>query len=94
MTDVRTPEGYYPTTIPGNLGPHRPDRLVIVHDPDAGPIAVRWRLGTPGAMWKCTACGPMNAADCAHTFSAGIRLAADLLGLNPAIHPTERNDAS
>lgn len=71
-----------PVAIPGDPTPTRPDRLLIVTDPDHGPIRVRWRLGFE-ATWKCERCGLMAAADCPHTYSAGVHLSMVLLGLNP-----------
>lgn len=56
------------------------DRLVIVTDPDVGPVNVRWSLGRAQA-WRCRECGPMSHTDCLHTFAAAVLLAEHLLGL-------------
>jgi hypothetical protein len=63
-----------------NTGRKRNDRLVIVTDPDAGEVRVRWNLARD-EVWRCETCGPMQGAECPHTFSAGLLLAEDLLGL-------------
>lgn len=65
----------------------RPDRLVIVTDPATGSVPVRWRLFASSSVWRCSACGTQEKADCAHTFSAGLFLAEQLLGLTTIDHP-------
>lgn len=74
----------------------RPDRLLLVADPDLGDVPVRWKL-TPGAnVWRCGACGSQSMADCIHAFSAAIHLAERLLGLvarpEYVTHTTEGNN--
>lgn len=71
------------TRIPGAPAGGRPDRLVLVDDPEAGYVAVRWYLDQ-SPKWRCKACGPQEVVECIHTFAAAVRLSADLLGLRPA----------
>jgi hypothetical protein len=69
-------------------------KLVIVEDPDAGPVVVRWLAGSE--HWRCGRCGPMSRAGCEHTFSAGLALAESMFGLSrrPDLQPTtERHTA-
>lgn len=56
------------------------NRVAFVTDPDLGDVRVRWQLGGE-SPWRCDACGRLDAADCAHTFAAGLLLAEQLLGL-------------
>ncbi len=76
-----------PAWAPGDAGkPGRRDRLVLTDD--AGRVvAVRWRHG-PAPRWRCGACGRLDAATCAHTFSAALFLAEALFGLTVAAQPT------
>jgi hypothetical protein len=91
MTDIT--DAYpsaLPVTVPSqSIRVDRPDRLLFVEDPDAGTVLVRWRLTPSEFVWRCGSCGPMAAAECVHTFSAGLFLATDLLGLTPAIPTPE-----
>ena len=78
-----------PSRLMGHAYARRDDsRHVIVTDPDLGTVHVRWVLGR-AQPWRCTACGPMTEAGCAHTFSAGVTLAEALLGLTrvPELEP-------
>lgn len=65
------------------------DRVAVVTD-EGREVVVRWRLGR-AVLWRCGLCGPMETADCLHTFAAGVALAEQLLGLTrvPSLHPNE-----
>lgn len=56
------------------------DELVVVTETDGREVLVRWTYKRP-APWRCTDCGRMTTADCAHTFAAGVVLAEQILGL-------------
>lgn len=91
MTDVATSHpAALPVTMPSPVRIDRPDRLLLVEDPEAGVITVRWRLTPSAHIWRCGSCGRMTAADCPHTFSAALFLARDLLGLTPLATHHER----
>jgi hypothetical protein len=68
------------------------DRRVVIQDPEAGPVTVRWQLGRE-QPWRCSDCGPMTDAECQHTFAAGLVLAEQLLGLTrlPEYEPRGTN---
>lgn len=72
----------------------RGERLVRVDDPEhaRGVVLVRWKLGRR-EPWRCPVHGPQSAAECPHTFAAGLLLAENLLGLTrmPELRPDERN---
>jgi len=89
VTQQTLPGQALPVRVPGKPGPHRLDRLLIVDDPTAGEVAVRWTLAYDVPLWRCKACGPQPAANCVHTFSAAIRLSTDILGLNPVVNINE-----
>lgn len=84
MTTTTVPN-VLPVSMPGDQNPTGRDRLLLVADPVAGAVAVRWELGRV-PMWRCKPCGPQYEVECAHTFAAALRLAQDLLGLEPT-HP-------
>jgi hypothetical protein len=69
-------------------------KLVIVDDPDRGPVVVRWLAASE--QWRCGTCGPMSRAECAHTFSAGLVLAESMFGLTrtPDLEPTHERETS
>jgi hypothetical protein len=71
-----------------------PSKLVIVEDPDTGPVVVRWLAGSED--WRCGTCGPMSRAECAHTFSAGLVLAESMFGLTrtPDLQPAHERETS
>lgn len=66
------------------------DRVALVTDPDGRLVRVRWRLGRP-CPWRCDVHGAQQAVACSHTFSVGLALADDLLGLTrgPELNPDE-----
>jgi hypothetical protein len=69
-------------------------KLVIVEDPDRGPVVVRWLAGSED--WRCGTCGSMPRADCEHTFSAGLVLAEARFGLTrtPDLEPTHERETN
>ena len=77
--------------VPAN--PKAASRLVVVED-DGTSLRVRWQFGRK-PTWRCDACGPMDGADCPHTFAAGLALAESLLGLTrvPQLNPDVRTSA-
>lgn len=79
----------------GEQDARRPARLVIVNDPEVGDVRVRWRVRSslsPARRYHCANCGPQVRAECAHTFSAALALAEDLLGIKAAPEPAHRKD--
>ncbi|MCM0622844.1 hypothetical protein [Nocardioides bruguierae] len=74
-----------PRTMPAAMADGRSRKITSRHvhvtDPDhPQPVSVRW---TPerGPLWRCSACGPQDHAACLHTYSAGVLLAEQLIGL-------------
>lgn len=97
MTAVMTPEQLdaivvLPARVLNSLDVReRAFRTVVVTDPDAGDLHVRWRIKSNPAVWRwrCDIDGPTADPDCIHAWSAAIHLAEHLLGLTrlPALQP-------
>jgi hypothetical protein len=84
VTTTTTPSPVLPVRMPSaRVRAERPDRLLVVTDPELGDIPCRWRLTPSHLIWRCSACGPMERASCEHTFAAAMYLAEHLLGLTP-----------
>jgi hypothetical protein len=76
----------------------RPNRLVIIDDPDHGTLAIWWHLDRR-RMWRCPIHGTQATTACPHTTAAAHALAHTILGLEqegptPMTHPPRKNSAS
>jgi hypothetical protein len=78
-----------PARLAVNTGNRYRDECVVVTDLEHD-VRVRWAYRRP-VPWRCSECGPMTAAECAHTFAAGVLLAEHLLGLTRSVHLKETN---
>ena len=75
-----------PVRVPGDPPRDRLDRLLLDRRSRASPRSPC--VGPSQAtspLWRCKECGPQPEAECLHTFSAALVLAAELLGLTPAV---------
>ncbi len=76
------------TTLPARLTGGQTERKVeaaLIVDDHGEDVLVRFKLGRP---WRCADCGPMERAECVHTFAAALVLAEQFLGLTP-LNPRE-----
>lgn len=75
-----TPRPPLTAVIPYVEALRRPNRLVVVTDPDHGHLAIWWNLDRR-RMWRCPIHGRQAGAHCPHTHAAARALARHLLGL-------------
>lgn len=85
--------------VNGTPGTVKGERLVMVADPDAGNIPVRWRSQPENSnadpwIWSCRIHGHQTEVECVHTFYAALHLAGTLLGLTRAEPPTDPTPAA